>query len=177
MRRNGGGCDATGTATGSATGGRRCPVVATFVIEPRPGEAVDNGVAQLDMLLRPGQAPGFAAFVNNFPGLGGGPPAHHHNSYDEAFYVLDGEMEFCVNGETASVPAGSMAFVPRGGTHAFRNRSEQPARMLVITTPEAIDLIVRMPEGFESPAAMQALFEEHDSHIDGPPLGSATTAP
>ena len=43
--------------------------------------------------------------------------------------------------------------------------------MLVITTPEAIDLIARMPEGSRSPDAMRALFAEHDSQIDGPPLG------
>jgi len=43
--------------------------------------------------------------------------------------------------------------------------------MLVITTPEAIDLIMRMPEGSNSPQALRALFEEHDSQIDGPPLG------
>ncbi|MDP9094571.1 MAG: cupin domain-containing protein [Actinomycetota bacterium] len=146
-------------------------MVAQFVIEPNADDAIDNGVAQLDLLLEPGRAQGFAVFVNNLPGLGGGPPAHHHNSYDEAFYVLAGEMEFCVNGQTATVTAGSMAFIPKGATHAFRNRSTEPARMLVITTPEAIELIMRMPEGFKSPQAMRALFAEHDSQIDGPPLG------
>lgn len=146
-------------------------VVAPFVIEPKAEDAVDNGVARMNLLLEPGRAQGFSVFVNSFPGLGGGPPAHHHNSYDEAFYVLDGEMEFCVNGQTATVPAGSMAFVPQGATHAFHNRSSEPARMLVITTPQAIDLIMRMPEGSKSPQAMRALFEEHDSQIDGPPLG------
>ena len=124
------------------------------------------------MLLEPGRAPGFAIFVNDFPGLGGGPPAHHHNSYDEAFYVLAGDMEFCVDGTTALVPTGSMAFVPRGATHSFRNPLPEPARMLVITTPEAIDLIVHMPDGARSPEAQRALFAAHDSAIDGPPLGS-----
>ncbi len=146
-------------------------MVAPFVIEPKTDDAIDNGVAQLNLLLEPGRAQGFAVFLNTFPGLGGGPPAHHHNSYDEAFYILAGEMEFCVNGQTATVAAGSIAFVPQGATHSFRNRSADAARMLVITTPEAIDLIIRMPEGLKSPQAMQALFDEHDSQVDGPPLG------
>lgn len=144
---------------------------ASFVISPRAGEAIDNGVALLDVLLEPGRAPGFAVFVNHFPPMGGGPPAHHHNSYDEAFYVLSGEMEFRVGGETARVPAGSMAYVPRGATHAFRNPSSEPAHLLVVTTPEAVDLIVRIPEGARSPETMHALFAEHDSQVDGPPLG------
>lgn len=146
-------------------------MTASFVIEPTLDQTVDNGVAQLQLLLGAGRAPGFAIFINNFPPLGGGPPAHHHNSYDEAFYVLSGEMEFCVDGDTARVLAGSMAFVPRGATHAFRNPSPQPARMLVVTTPEAIDLIVRMPEGAKSPDAMRMLFADHDSQVDGPALG------
>jgi hypothetical protein len=79
-------------------------------------------------------------------------------------------MEFRVDGETARVPTGSMAWVPRGATHGFRNPLPEPARMLVVTTPDAIDLIVRLPEGLRSPDAMQALFAEHDSHLDGPPL-------
>ncbi len=143
----------------------------------QPGRRIDNGIAQLTVLLEPGLAPGFAMFVNDFPGHGGGPPAHHHNSYDEAFYVLAGEMEFQIDETTSRVSSGSMAFVPRGTTHAFRNPSPEPARMLVVTTPEAIDLIVRMPEGANDPEAQRALFAAHDSQIDGPPLGSPAATP
>ena len=42
--------------------------------------------------------------------------------------------------------------------------------MLVVATPEAIDLIIRLPEGVRSPEGMQALFAMHNSHIDGSPL-------
>jgi mannose-6-phosphate isomerase-like protein (cupin superfamily) len=144
---------------------------APFVIAPNTDERVDNGIAEMDVLLGPGRAPGFAIFVNNFPAMGAGPPAHHHNSYDEAFYVLNGEMEFRVDGDTARIPAGSMAYIPRGATHAFRNPSVEPARMLVVTTPGAIDLILGMAEGAGNPEAMQAWFAQHGSHVDGPPLG------
>lgn len=146
------------------------PAPTSFVFAPATESVIDNGIAQLSLLLPPGKAAGFAVFINDFPGLGGGPPAHHHNGYDEAFYLLSGQMEFCVDGRTSIVNTGSMAFVPRGATHAFCNRSSEPARMLVITTPEAIDLIVRMPEGAGGPEALRALFAEHDSAIDGPPL-------
>jgi quercetin dioxygenase-like cupin family protein len=141
-----------------------------FVIAPRVDDAVDNGIVQMNVLLEPGRAEGFAMFVSTFPPSGGGPPSHHHDSYDEAFYVLSGEMEFRVDGQTARVRAGSMAWVPRGATHSFRNPCPEPARMLVVTTPDAIDLIIRMPEGLRNPDAMHALFAEHDSHLDGPPL-------
>ena len=148
-----------------------------FLLTPSAEGDVDNGIALLSMLLEPGRAPGFAIFVNDFPALGDGPPAHHHDRYDEAFYVLEGEMEFCVDDVTDRVTAGSMAFVARGATHSFRNPSAEPARMLVVTTPEAVDLIRRMPEGAHDPAAQRALFGEHDSVIDGPPLGRVSAPP
>ncbi len=143
---------------------------APFVIAPKREQTIDNGIVQMNVLVEPGSAAGFAMFVSTFPPLGGGPPAHHHDSYDEAFYVLSGEMEFRVDGETARVPAGSMAWVPHGAIHSFRNPTTELARMLVVTTPDAIDLIVRMPEGLRDPDAMHSLFVEHDSHVDGPPL-------
>jgi quercetin dioxygenase-like cupin family protein len=143
-----------------------------LITPPTTDDAIDNGITQLSMLLEPGRAPGFAVFVNDFPAHGDGPPAHHHNSYDEAFYILAGEIEFCVDGTTARATAGSMAFIPRGATHAFRNTCAEPARMLVITTPEAVDLILRMPEGANDPEVLRALWAQHDSQIDGPPLGA-----
>src|SRR5260370_15407397 len=108
-------------------------MTAPFVMVPNGDEAVDNGIGQMNVLLEPGSAEGFAVFVSTFPPLGGGPPSHHHDSYDEAFYVLSGEMEFRVDGETAQVRAGSMAWVPRGATHAFRNPCTEPTRILVLS--------------------------------------------
>lgn len=143
-----------------------------FVASPRTDEAVDNGVARLDVMVAPGHAPGFAVFVNHFPPLGGGPPTHSHKAFDEAFYVLSGQIEVCIDGETALVPTGSLVFVPRGTVHAFRNPSSEPATLLVVTTtPGAIDLILGMSEAGRSPETMQAHFAKHDSQVDGPPLG------
>jgi hypothetical protein len=39
-----------------------------------------------------------------------------------------------------------------------------------VTIPDAIDLAIRVPEGLRNPDAMQTLFAEHDSHVDGPLL-------
>ena len=63
-----------------------------------------------------------------------------------------------------------MAWMPHGATHAFRNPSPAPARMLVVTTPDAIDLIVHAPHDL-NPGTMRAWFAKHDSQVDGPPLG------
>jgi quercetin dioxygenase-like cupin family protein len=61
------------------------------------------------------------------------PPMHVQTDEEEAFYVLDGEVEFEVDGTTVLTQPGSFAFVPRGAVHTFRVLSPT-ARMLVIAS-------------------------------------------
>lgn len=73
---------------------------------------------------------------------GGGFPAHVHDSYEEVFYVLDGEVEYLIDEMWVTAPAGSTVFVPPGGVHGFRNHSGKPARHLAIASPaEAMTMI------------------------------------
>src|SRR5690242_21943136 len=48
------------------------------------------------------------------------PPMHVQTDEDEAFYVLDGEVEFVVDGTTVVATPGTFAFVARGAAHCFR---------------------------------------------------------
>jgi mannose-6-phosphate isomerase-like protein (cupin superfamily) len=66
---------------------------------------------------------------------GGGPPPHVQHREDEAFYVLEGEYEFLVEGRTINAGAGSLLYVPRGNLHTYNNAGEEPGRMLVSQTP------------------------------------------
>ena len=61
------------------------------------------------------------------------PPPHIHNDEEEAFYVLEGEMEVEVGGEIARLTEGAFALAPRGVPHTFRVLSDE-ARVLVITS-------------------------------------------
>jgi len=63
-----------------------------------------------------------------------GPPLHHHD-FDEAFYVLDGELTFRLGDEVFTRRAGETAFAPRGSRHTLANLSGAPARYLLICTP------------------------------------------
>jgi quercetin dioxygenase-like cupin family protein len=66
---------------------------------------------------------------------GAGPPPHIHHREDEAFYVLEGECEFLVEGGTMRVRAGSLLYYPKGTLHAHRGLGEGVGRMLVTQTP------------------------------------------
>ena len=79
---------------------------------------------------------------------GGGPPPHHH-PWDEAFYVLEGEVSLTIEGETCVLGPGSYAHLPAGTIHAYENVSET-ARLLAVVSDcrggemfEALDARVR----------------------------------
>src|SRR5262245_48917147 len=61
------------------------------------------------------------------------PPMHVQTDEEGSFYVLEGGVEFEVDGSTVLARPGSFALVPRGAVHTFRVVSPT-ARMLVITS-------------------------------------------
>lgn len=63
------------------------------------------------------------------------PPAHSHNGNEEAYFVLDGTVEFRVAGEVFEGTNGTFVFVPAGEAHTFGNTSDEPVRLLVIHAP------------------------------------------
>lgn len=67
-----------------------------------------------------------------------GPPLHAHD-FDEAFYVLDGELVFRVGDDLTSKGAGELCFAPRNTVHALANHSDAPARYLLVCTPAGFE--------------------------------------
>lgn len=50
---------------------------------------------------------------------GMGPPPHSHD-WDEAFYVLKGEVQFLCEGHTHACLPGTLVHIPRGTVHGFQ---------------------------------------------------------
>lgn len=69
---------------------------------------------------------------------GAGAPQNHHSGEDESFFVLEGEFEFFLNGETFSAKGGDFVKVPDGAVHAFTCTGERPGRMLCVNAPGAM---------------------------------------
>ncbi|MGH3452410.1 MAG: cupin domain-containing protein [Haloechinothrix sp.] len=80
-----------------------------------------------------------------------GPGAHSHDE-DDVFYVIEGTMDFLVQGEWIHAPRGSFVLVPGGVTHDFKNSSDERAGALNIGAPGGFE--ERMPD-------IVAYFEEH----------------
>jgi len=67
-----------------------------------------------------------------------GPPLHTHD-FDEAFYLLEGELIFQVEEALVTKGAGELVFAPRNVAHALANHSDAPARYLLICTPAGFE--------------------------------------
>jgi quercetin dioxygenase-like cupin family protein len=65
-----------------------------------------------------------------------GPPPHFHNSYKESFLIIEGEMEFFVNGTTKIVRAGESVDIPPKTLHTFSNKSDKLCKWVNIHSPK-----------------------------------------
>ena len=64
-----------------------------------------------------------------------GAPPNHHAGEAEGFLVLEGEVEFMIDGEAQIHGAGRYVAIPDGALHAFSGASETPARVLIVNAP------------------------------------------
>ncbi len=77
----------------------------------------------------------FSFMERSLPPGGRKPPPHIHTNCEEAFYVLDGEIEFFLGEETVMGRPGSFVHVPGGISHTFGNAAKTPSRLLIIHAP------------------------------------------
>jgi quercetin dioxygenase-like cupin family protein len=60
---------------------------------------------------------------------------HSHDDHVDAFYVLEGEVEFLAGDEPRRGGPGTLFAAPRGVAHGFRNPGPQPIRVLNLHAP------------------------------------------
>ena len=87
------------------------------------GDETDGKYATIDAIVPPG----------------GGPPPHVHSREEESFYVLEGEITFTIDGQRVVASPGTLANLPVGTPHSFKNESGKPARMLISVAPAGLE--------------------------------------
>jgi uncharacterized cupin superfamily protein len=113
-----------------------------------------------DVLLRSEESDGVVSIVDNtVPANWPGPFLHKHD-FDEAFYVLEGELTFQVEDAVITKRAGELAFAPRGVAHTLANHSDGRARYLLVCTPAGFErYFARMNENPPEWALQEIPFE------------------
>jgi quercetin dioxygenase-like cupin family protein len=90
---------------------------------------------RFDVLVRSEVSDGAVGIIAVTVGAGwGGPPLHHHD-FDEAFYVVDGELTFQLGDAVRTAGPGDLVFAPRGSIHTLANHSDAAARYVLVCTP------------------------------------------
>jgi quercetin dioxygenase-like cupin family protein len=104
-------------------GGRTIWVVGDRYTIKASGEETGGAFALIEAMVPPG----------------GGPPPHIHRREDEAFYVLEGNLRFHVDGRDIDAGAGAWITLAKGSLHFFKNVGSRPARMLILVTPAGLE--------------------------------------
>lgn len=101
---------------------------------------------------------------------GSGVPPHQHNNEDELFYVLDGAITFMLPDGTETVgEAGTFLVSPAGTPHAWYNRTDRTARLVIATTPAGFENFFRAIDGVTDSAQVIATAAEFDIPFLPPP--------
>lgn len=94
---------------------------------------------------------------------GGSPPRHVHETLDDSFLLLDGEVVVRCGEETVVVRPGGYVVMPRGVEHTFRVTSRTPARMLLV---HANDSFLRFVEALGTPTDDRRLPPPGETGLD-----------
>jgi len=79
---------------------------------------------------------GLGVFELTVPAGAHVPPPHSHTNNEECVYVLDGVLRYVVDDTTRDLGPGDWMSTPRGAVHHFSNPGTEPARALVMLTPD-----------------------------------------
>jgi quercetin dioxygenase-like cupin family protein len=93
-----------------------------IVRKPEEAHETLNMIGEQFIVLATGEDTGsYEVFIQVVP-PGAGPPPHSH-PWDEAFYVINGEITFSTDGQNLHAPVGTFVHFPAGRPHTFTSRS------------------------------------------------------
>jgi quercetin dioxygenase-like cupin family protein len=91
------------------------------------------------VLLRSEESGGHVSVIDNVvPPRAKGPHLHKHD-FDEAFYIIEGELVFQVEDQLVTMRKGDLAFAPRNVPHTLTNRTDEPAHYVLVCTPAGFE--------------------------------------
>lgn len=112
------------------------------VIEVRAGEGarVELGTQTLVYKLRGADTDGQFALLEQLAAPGWKLLRFHvHRTFDEGFYVLEGEFAFQVGARSILAGPGTLVLVPRGTPHRYANAGDTQARLLMTISPAGFE--------------------------------------
>lgn len=138
------------------------------IIHP-PGEGRVVGVLRNKSTFKvlSEQTGGAYAILEQLIPAGHGPPLHLHRHETEIFYIVEGEFEVRVGGDTIPAAPGAIAVCPRDIPHTFRNVGATPGKLLLTVIPGHFSNYFIEVDGVEDHdhAAIKALCAKYDVEL------------
>ena len=107
-------------------------------------------------------------------------PLHQHHKYTESIYIVEGEHNIYLKGETKVLHAGDHIFIPRSTPHAIQNNGTQAAKAITVASPGSFARLIKTvgipgkddgtaPEGDTDLEAFMRISAEMGDELLGPP--------
>ena len=99
-------------------------------------------------------------------------PPHIHPTQDEYIYMLEGRLDFWLNGQDTAGEPGDLVRLAMGEPHGISNKTGQPAKCLFWVSPtrQLFDLFQGIHDLKEqTPEAVVALAAQHEVEFLPPP--------
>jgi mannose-6-phosphate isomerase-like protein (cupin superfamily) len=107
---------------------------APFVVGPDGGDP-RWVTGSLDTIkVTAAQTRGRFGLIESHERKGDAPPLHVHETEDEAYYVIEGQLTFFIGDDVMPARAGTLVFAPRRIPHTYRVDSAT-SRIIVINAP------------------------------------------
>jgi quercetin dioxygenase-like cupin family protein len=122
-------------------------------------------------VLASGEATGsYEVFLQTGP-EGAGPPPHSH-PWDEAYFVIEGQIDVLTGDRTTTLSAGDFVHIPAGTVHGFRMKTETATFLSLNSRPGAASFFTevdRVIGGAMDVPKLLAVAAHHDVRIAPPP--------
>jgi quercetin dioxygenase-like cupin family protein len=136
--------------------------VPIFSFSGRRAGFVERGVENVEVALSGAQTEGRLSLIQSVWLPGFTVPPHFHRTHAETFYVLDGEVEWTVGGETQTLRNGDAVHIPPNTLHSVRVRGPGKMHSLMLSEPGgfeegAAEAARYTPEELKDPKVMERL--------------------
>jgi mannose-6-phosphate isomerase-like protein (cupin superfamily) len=108
------------------------------LVPPNGGQPVHalpypNGIYRI--IVRGSQTSGIFTLIEGLIYINEGARTHYHMKEDETFYVVNGTLQFYVDGDQFCAPAGTTVYIPRNVTQSVRNINSKPVYVQISFAP------------------------------------------
>src|ERR1700744_6515668 len=113
-------------------------------IDPAAGQSLSVVGDTYRILVSGKETGGAYAVIDMLVPPNGGPGPHTHVSYQEAFYIIEGEIEVNTEDGPYIAKPGAYVNIPLDGpVHQFKNKTDHLAHMLCFLTPAGMEDMFR----------------------------------